>query len=159
MNKCSSNARRLFRCSHLIRSYSWPSPMEVSAQNLTIPDGEGGYILTKTHCGGTCFGCPPQKYLQTQQQFQNSCLSGDYRKDGTTERTNYDPSIVSKAMHLIRDPFDNIVSRFHLKRNAMTHAGDMEWLAKYSNSREGFRDFCDFVNTRNWGKEEQLIII
>ena len=36
------------------------------------------------------------------------------------------------------------------------HKGDDAWLEKYPDTSKGFRDFCDYVNTQNWKKEEQF---
>ena len=131
------------------------SPKEVTTNKLAI-SGEGSYVLTKTHCGGYCFGCNPKYYLQTQEEFQDDCLTSEYMaKNGTKQKALYDPSIISKAIHLIRDPFDNVVSRFHLKRNAMVHKDDKEWLESYPNSKKGFRAFCEYINTKNGKREKQ----
>ena len=132
-------------------------PERLLSGKLIIPDTENSYILTKTHCGGTCFGCPPKLFLRTPEEFQDDCLQGDYKN--TTfpkQKAIYDPSIVSRAVHLIRDPFDNIVSRFHLKRNQMQSRGDKDWLAEYPNTREGFRKFCSYVNTQNNAQEDRF---
>ena len=111
--------------------------------------------MTKSHCGGTCFGCPPKYYLQTQEEFQYNCLLGDYINDRVKQKATYDSSIVSKAIHLVRDPFDNVVSRFHLKRKSMIHKGDNTWLEMYPNTKEGFRAFCDYANTKYEREEER----
>ncbi|KAL7535362.1 hypothetical protein ACHAXR_006443 [Thalassiosira sp. AJA248-18] len=135
-------------------AYYGGSPKEVTSQKLSVP-GDGSYILTKTHCGGTCFGCSPKYYLQTQEEFQEDCLMADYRIDGVKQKAIYDSSIISKAIHLVRDPFDNVVSRFHLKRNAMMHQENEAWLEAYPNTKKGFRDFCDHVNAKNGKREKQ----
>mmetsp|Transcript_24601 Transcript_24601/g.59307 ORF Transcript_24601/g.59307 Transcript_24601/m.59307 type:complete len:403 (-) Transcript_24601:146-1354(-) len=129
-------------------------PLEVASQKLTVP-GDGSYIVTKSHCGGTCFGCPPKYYLQTQEEFQYNCLLGDYINDRVKLKATYDSSIVSKAIHLVRDPFDNVVSRFHLKRKSMIHKGDNTWLEMYPNTKEGFRAFCDYANTKYEREEDR----
>jgi Sulfotransferase domain len=51
--------------------------------------------------------------------------------------STYNISQVSKAVHLIRNPFDNVVSRFHLERN------DINRTAKnYTPNRHGFLRYC-----------------
>mmetsp|Transcript_25402 Transcript_25402/g.43133 ORF Transcript_25402/g.43133 Transcript_25402/m.43133 type:complete len:485 (-) Transcript_25402:84-1538(-) len=118
----------------------------------------GTYVLTKTHCGGYCFGCHPKQYVQTQTEFRNDCLTGDFLDEfGGKQKTMYDASIVDKAVHLVRDPFDNVVSRFHLKRNQKQ--GNATWLAAYPNSIEGFRNFCAYVNTRLHSAEENFPVV
>ena len=46
---------------------------------------------------------------------------------------------IARAVHIIRDPFDNVVARFHLERRTLEKKNK----AHYPNSREGFRHFCD----------------
>ena len=52
----------------------------------------------------------------------------------------YDPSYVRAAVHLVRDPFDNIVSRFHHERKGANFTDADRTL--YPKSRDGFRAFC-----------------
>jgi Sulfotransferase domain len=69
--------------------------------------------------------------------------------NGTAQKMTavYDPSIVQRAVHLVRNPFDNIVARFHMKIN--------NWRAKeyhkesinsnlYNSTKEGFQAYCHF---------------
>lgn len=75
------------------------------------------YILTKTHCGGYCMDCAPDVYVQTQPAFESSCRTGqryDEQYPETGRSVTYDASIPQKVIHLIRDPFDNLVGRMHL---------------------------------------------
>lgn len=74
---------------------------------------ESGYILTKTHCGGRCLKCGPDKYIETLRMFQRECTKTVTSAFEDSVIGHYDPKIVHRAIHLIRDPFDNIVSRFH----------------------------------------------
>ena len=52
------------------------------------------------------------------------------------QMVSYSPHRVSKAIHLIRNPFDNVVSRFHLERKVGKSA------QQYPKTVQGFRDFC-----------------
>jgi hypothetical protein len=65
-----------------------------------------------------------------------------------------------KAIHLIRDPFDNIVARWHLvmknrmPKNGLSKREDSavtkEWLSMANpRSPEGFRAWCRFVDRRD----------
>lgn len=78
---------------------------------------EETFILTKTHCGGRCTKCPLSKSLETVDSFSALCMSGTVITNHTTVtrgvRLKYDQH-VKRAIHLIRDPFDNVVARFHL---------------------------------------------
>ena len=54
----------------------------------------------------------------------------------------YNASLVRKAVHVIRNPFDNVVSRFHLKAKEL-RARNRE---HYDNSKEGFRRWCAYID-------------
>jgi Sulfotransferase domain len=98
-------------------------PFWVPQDNFTAPQR---YVLTKTHCGLRCTECPPELYAETTYSFKRKCAGTKYLPpfDGgsTTTTTTHRiakyghyPSFdrVEKAIHLVRDPFDNVVSRFH----------------------------------------------
>jgi hypothetical protein len=119
----------------------WPDP------NQTKYLRPSSYILTKTHCGTRCNDCRPSDYLNDPLSFSRKCLSGSKSKvtsngEQQTVKVAYHSKLVHKAIHLVRDPFDNIVSRFHLERHRMEKKKDNEALARYPDSREGFRHFC-----------------
>jgi hypothetical protein len=134
-------------------------PKELLNGKLNLPKN-GTYVLTKTHCGGYCFGCSPKQYVQTQAEFRNDCLTSDFLDAvGGKQKAMYDATIVDKAVHLVRDPFDNIVSRFHLKRNQRQKQGNATWLNSYPNTVAGFRDFCAFINTRLHMEEEMVAVL
>jgi len=100
------------------------------------------YVLTKTHCGGKCQNCGPSEWVQNPHSFKVDCLSGRgiFKPNGRPMDVSYDETLVKKAVHLIRNPFDNVVSRFHLERHHSKSA------ASYDSSREGFRAFCKLMD-------------
>ena len=100
------------------------------------------FILTKTHCGSRCVHCGPDGYLETPRTFQRSCQSGRRHFNSTwSKEAMYDQTIVSRAVHLIRNPMDNVVSRFHLSRR---HATDK---ALFDNNATGFHEWCAKMDT------------
>mmetsp|Transcript_5953 Transcript_5953/g.12210 ORF Transcript_5953/g.12210 Transcript_5953/m.12210 type:complete len:416 (+) Transcript_5953:190-1437(+) len=106
-----------------------------------------GYVLTKSHCGARCASCKPDDYIENHHLFLKDCLKTEYiMRNGnggvTKMKGHYDKKLVSRAIHLIRDPFDNIVSRFHLAHKHSERRKELKFLAKYPKSKEGFRDFC-----------------
>eukprot|EP00571_Detonula_confervacea_P012081 CAMPEP_0172312478 /NCGR_PEP_ID=MMETSP1058-20130122/17627_1 /TAXON_ID=83371 /ORGANISM="Detonula confervacea, Strain CCMP 353" /LENGTH=596 /DNA_ID=CAMNT_0013025949 /DNA_START=103 /DNA_END=1893 /DNA_ORIENTATION=- len=120
-------------------------------------------IMTKTHCGSRCSFCPPQRYLETSASFLKMCLSGARKvptiqnDDGNESNyttadkssppyekkfTMYHPTVVEKAVHLIRNPFNNLVSRFHHEQKEHKKKGQIEWTNQYSNDVSGFKKWC-----------------
>eukprot|EP00956_Cyclotella_meneghiniana_P036125 scaffold121865_cov72-Cyclotella_meneghiniana.AAC.1 len=134
----------------------------------------GASVLTKTHCGSRCTFCPPEKYLETWQTFLVNCLSGSRsvpitNKDSTDtkslkntntgyqkEYTTYHPSLVEKAVHLIRNPFDNLVSRFHHEQKEHKKRHDTKWTGRYSNDAHGFRKWCADEDRLFRSKEQKI---
>lgn len=117
------------------------------------------FVLTKTHCGGRCEKCGPSKYVENPHLFLKACLSGKrgYRAgEGNTifADVSYDPGLVARAVHLIRNPFDNAVSRFHLEVHKYQKANDAEKMKMYPSNRDGFRAFCRMLDER-YAREEK----
>ena len=127
-----ASTRDEYGCSRPISdAYAETGPFWQSNTYSQLGGQNGEYLLTKTHCGGYCNGCGPSQYFETSATFQEGCLTGKRsnrcRRNVNGERiinskakTSYDvvqynASLVRKAVHVIRNPFDNVVSRFHLK--------------------------------------------
>lgn len=123
-------------------------------------------ILTKTHCGIRCTHCPPIMYLENEETFFQRCLSGArkvpdkskndkldnnkkekqyYKKEFVT----YSPNLIHSAIHLIRNPFDNAISRFHheLKERVKNPTKYQSWIDRYPRNSAGFRKWCNDENT------------
>lgn len=118
--------------------------------NLPLPSE---YILTKTHCGGHCSDCYPGHYMFGPNQFVKQChTSSRFNPEKARENPSaypfehpqYDPSMVKKAVHLIRNPFDNVVSRFHHEYKMAVAREDNDWTSNYSYNSKGFHSWCDF---------------
>ncbi len=113
----------------------------------------GKFILTKTHCGGYCSHCKPDRYVLTQESFQEECLTarrGFTHPDGTLEilKHQYDPKLVKKSIHMFRDPFDNIVSRFHLAQKRIKEGRDESLADSYPNDESGFKRWCKEIDEK-----------
>jgi len=115
------------------------------------------YVLTKTHCGSRCIDCGPYRYVETTFSFLDRCLTGNrVRKVGSKvvkEYVSYPVDRVEKAVHLIRNPFDNAVSRFHLE----THEGKSA--VDFPKTRDGFRAFCQRMNRAHMLQEVQALFL
>ena len=89
-------------------------------------------ILTKTHCH------QDEVLSNNVSHFMNSCRMGNRNVDGTHEEIVYDASTqVHSAIHLIRNPFDNIVARMHYKQK--------QWLASNSSKDHELADYISFT--------------
>mmetsp|Transcript_15672 Transcript_15672/g.18206 ORF Transcript_15672/g.18206 Transcript_15672/m.18206 type:complete len:403 (-) Transcript_15672:131-1339(-) len=124
------------------------------------------YILTKTHCGGRCADCSPKGYIETKTSFMNRCAQGSRRNHSLTlgkEIVWYDPEIVERVIHLIRNPFDNLVSNFHLvhheeaKKSKNNNEKSKNWLNTYPNDMHGFRKWCLDENRKHAEEEKELL--
>jgi Sulfotransferase domain len=100
-------------------------------------------VLTKTHCGIRCSLCSPNEYAETTYSFRRRCLVTKWIEvDAQTGRARPEYSVyssehVTKAVHLMRNPFDNVVSRFHLEHNGPNHTAHA-----YAPNRHGFLRYC-----------------
>ena len=105
------------------------------------------YILTKTHCRGTCVECGPRKYISSLSSFTKQCASSHGQDP-------YDVNLVKKAVHITRDPIDNIVSNFRLKYEQKKERNDINWLSVFTKDVKGFRRWCDAIDNR-FAKQEK----
>lgn len=122
---------------------------------LEIPSE--GYLLTKTHCGGWCFTCLPRAYWQPKFVFLKECLASYRHNQFTLEKVQYDGKLVGRAIHLIREPFSNIIARF-LRYEERVNDVDFDPSAPttptgYSMSLKGFREFCQDLDSRLYREE------
>ena len=65
---------------------------------------------------------------------------------------------VRKAIHLIRDPFNNIVARFHLEYNNHKAASN-NFTVQFPNNATGFRSWCDDLDRQYHRKENKTKLI
>ena len=102
------------------------------------------YVLTKTHCGSRCINCGPDDYIESSKVFLTRCASGSARVPPNRRRieVEYPPERVHKAIHLIRNPFHNIIARFHLDRKHYVRSNKTDWLNDHPNDATGFQTWC-----------------
>ena len=60
----------------------------------------------------------------------------------------YDAELVQRAIHLVRDPFNNIVSNFHLERHQQMKKQNKAWLDTFPNDAVGFRKWCHDIDLK-----------
>lgn len=107
-----------------------------SKRNITTP-----YVLTKSHC-------EPHHIDITKEQFAKSCSTGDRKINREFQKHihyNYLNANIQKVIHLIRNPFDNIVARMHYEQKKwikQNTSDDIEHLTFFTNTIEGFGLWC-----------------
>lgn len=106
-------------------------------------------VLTKTHCGGYCHNCHVKKFIETPRSFLMHCaMAQDVVWSNETQDFKaishvYDTDNVDRAVHLIRDPLDNMVSRYHLGIHKVTKANKTDLIERYTYTPEGFKNYCE----------------
>ena len=98
------------------------------------------FVLTKTHCGIRCNPCSPEEMAETTYSFRRRCLVTKWvnTATGANKYSTYPADRVRKAVHLFRDPFDNVVSRFHLVNQQTGHP--------YPTDKLGFLQYCRSID-------------
>ena len=127
-----------------------------------------GYILTKTHCGGYCFECFVKSQIEHTRDpraFTRACATGQLVQNSTIGKLQavkaHTQNIkkIGRAVHIIRDPFDNVVSRFQYHLKKLQANNESETLARYPSTRDGFRKFCHDLGRKWTAKEEEESLI
>ena len=106
-------------------------------------------VLTLSHCAGHCMHpCTPDNYIQTEASFEEACRTIiDHGADGNYFTSVTPKADISKVIHLIRDPFSNIVSRFHAYLHEEGAKAKHELLSNiHPNSPEGFKAWCHEID-------------
>jgi Sulfotransferase domain len=65
----------------------------------------------------------------------------DSQKDGF-QTVHYNANLVKKAIHLYRNPFHNIVSRYHLEHSNWQDLSRTDKIDRYANNEKGFQLWC-----------------
>jgi len=162
-----------------------PDP-ETSVHHRQLPY-QGGLVLTKTHCGGYCVNCGPDEYAYgydygndhgdgaegatakenddystdtPQVTFLQDCASGHaIDRHQNLVDVSYPPERVARVVHLIRNPFHNVIARFHLERkhhNDANTTNDRAWLALHPDNAAGLDRFCSEQNDERRGAEDDF---
>ena len=133
----------------------WPDGPFVRSPEKPFPPK---YILTKSHCGGYCMDCGPKVYLHTPETFETACRTARKRLPNSTNTVHvtYDRNIPVRAIHLIRNPFDNLVGRMHLatkhhnKRVAdnTEEDDDNDIYNNFTNTVTGIEEWCQYLDEK-----------
>lgn len=108
-----------------------------------------------------CDYCRPKLYVHTVDSFETECASGEQLIGGNVVRPKYNATIVTKMVHLVRNPFDNMVSRLHLgvKTLRQQQKRKTSFLDKFTTSSQGLDMWCNYVDNRfPWGSEHKKLL-
>jgi hypothetical protein len=118
------------------------------AASRRVRDLPERFVLTKTHCGGRCAHCPPSENLVNASDFVRQCLrTHGQNRDGELFESSIDANGVAKVVHLVRNPYHNVVARFHLDRtNVLRRRPDLA--EALPNDATGFARWCRVLDRR-----------
>ena len=144
----------------------WPG---MSGKLHTPRDLPDKYVITKTHCGARCVECGPDEYIETPFRFLKRCTLGHAQLTPAKKRRKYDveypPERVYKAIHLYRNPFHNVIARYHLehRHKGPGYKNDKKWLADHTNDSNGLHQWCEDLRKNYkkndiefWGSAEKI---
>ena len=106
-----------------------------------------GMVLTKAHCQGFNFQDIPAASLD---EFKGKCLTATWSEPGIgLAKATYPEELVQKAVHLMRSPWDNMVSRMHHAiKNAAKNKLSSEFIASITSDdpKANLRTWCAHVD-------------
>lgn len=113
-------------------------------------------LKKQTHCGMRCSICPPEEYSESTYSFRRQCLTTRWmhsQDDGSLQQRigQYTPDRLAKTIHLIRDPFSNVISQFLVERELPEHEANV-----FDKTRNGFRQYCKSIALRFSANERIL---
>lgn len=127
-------------------------------RNNTLPLAP--LALTKTHCAGYDDRADLKHSIITADTFLQGCTKTTQYVD-PSDQTNHDKmttrynhrGLVTSAVHLIRNPFDNVISRLHhgIKRRKKRLALADEEYHNLVESRDGVLAWCNISDKEFWG--------
>lgn len=156
--KTATNYAELHLSKAVLNGLETKESMPVYDDQPTGPfwsDGEGaelasGFVLTKTHCGAPCVWCKPAQYTQMIHHFRHRCLRSDKMRvvngTKTITKTMYPPTRVKKAVHVVRNPLDNVVARFRYEQVIRNKKMKAQSALGFNSTRDDFRTYCKDLN-------------
>jgi hypothetical protein len=116
----------------------WPGLGGASKLGATPRRLPEKYVLVETICNST----PPEN-RRSLPEFVDDCRTSYGRTSpdvNQVQRYQYPIYRVAKAIHLIRNPFYQIME--HFENDYKTHLKDSKWREVYPDSREGLLQWC-----------------
>ena len=125
----------------------------------TIRELPPTYVLTKTHCGGRCVNCPATDYVVNNvTAFLQACQKTSFYRHGEHRFGKVDAGRIARLIHLVRNPFDNVVARYHLERRHLIKKGYPNAQTKLPYNATGFAYWCGLLDNKYGGKPEDAVL-
>ena len=147
--------------------------------SLPMPHDSGSslpedYVLVKTHCAGFQSQNLNETGIVTSKvDFLRGCVTPYHfvASNNTSGRVKqvescpYEPSLVKRVVHIMRNPLDNVVSRFHLYQRNLFDAqtlglSDLNATADEALplSVEGFRKYCKLKDNEQLMRSNDAVL-
>jgi hypothetical protein len=104
-------------------------------------------VLVKTHCTGYDLNNGVGAYRISSEVFAGSCRF-THTTSNASQHGRYPADLVDRIVHIVRNPYDNMISRFHHDYNRRVPAAKngneraIEWTTLHPKNQTGFRQFC-----------------
>lgn len=107
------------------------------------------YVLTKTHCTGYCDNCHHRDCTHTRRTFGLGCRTSVLKRECWDMKTYMTTHSIDKAVHIIRNPLDNIVARMHLGvlNRRIDKSLPESILKTFNNTPAGLLAWCEHVDS------------
>jgi len=118
-----------------------------------------GSIIPSFISNGYCEDCHHSQVVQDLESFEKGCRRADLNTRLPADENDircrredkfffYNTTRILKVVHLVRNPFDNIVARMHLGVKQKRREGTVgeNILSRFNNSIQGVRAWCDYVD-------------
>ena len=121
-------------------------------------------ILTKTHCAGYSDRAALQNSIVSTERFLSGCqestqyIDPNNRSNHVKKQSSYEhKDLVKSVIHLIRNPFDNVISRMHhgMKMRQKRLGFSAEQIRRFMESRMGVMTWCTISDKSFW-REKQI---
>lgn len=111
--------------------------------NSILPPPDN-FVLTRTHSYGTCFDCPPWKYLGPSAKLKHMKINSyaSKRENGVVRSLKYKADRVKKMLLMYRDPMDIAVARFFHRAAKWAQSGDVQNAVRYPTDHDGYNRYC-----------------
>lgn len=126
----------------------YPAPFPLQDYPYPLPEK---FVLVKTHCSG--YMTPASSdYGMTSESFEQGCRTTRTWKQYPTEQ-------VGKVVHIVRNPYDNIISNFHYdfntidERARLADQAAVQWTSDHPKAPSGFQRYChdkDIESQKRW---------